>query len=269
VSECDLVARRIWLKDRLPELAARCAADPDYYDAKAAGWFLYCMASQIGGDLYADGPWVVEDGQLVKGAAGSGLKKKIPAISASHPGENAHGTEALRRRGVTKKMPVIGANGYGETYKGVADMARKNTLTATMHALAARLEHVRIVCGDWRRVLTPSITTAFGVTAILLDPPYPTHLHSSAYGTDDEDRIWFDAAAWAVANGHNPLLRIAVCGYAVAECDEVFPSDWERYRWQTNGGYGNQGNARGRQNAKAECVWFSPHCATVEQTTLF
>lgn len=120
-----------------------------------------------------------------------------------------------------------------------------------------------------RRVLTPSITTAFGVTAVLLDPPYPTDLHDMAYGTEDEANIWYDAAQWAIDNGDNKLLRIAVCGYTTPEIDALFPPSWERYRWQTNGGYGNQGNGQGRANSKRECVWFSPHCDRQAQMALF
>ena len=30
--------------------------------------------------------------------------------------------------------------------------------------------------------------------------------------------------------------------------------------WETNGGYGNQGDGAGRANARRERVWFSPGC---------
>lgn len=30
--------------------------------------------------------------------------------------------------------------------------------------------------------------------------------------------------------------------------------------WRTPGGYGSQGNGRGRENAAREVVWFSPAC---------
>ena len=35
---------------------------------------------------------------------------------------------------------------------------------------------------------------------------------------------------------------------------------WEMVSWKANGGYGNQGQGRGRANAKRECLWLSPAC---------
>ncbi len=35
---------------------------------------------------------------------------------------------------------------------------------------------------------------------------------------------------------------------------------WNRATWKANGGYGSQGNGRGRANAGREVVWFSPAC---------
>lgn len=62
---------------------------------------------------------------------------------------------------------------------------------------------------------------------------------------------------WAVANGCNPELRIALCGYEGAF---EMPSDWEVFRWKSPGGYGSQGDGAGRVNAARETIWFSPAC---------
>ena len=37
-------------------------------------------------------------------------------------------------------------------------------------------------------------------------------------------------------------------------------SVWACFRWRAHGGFGNQGNGRGRANRDRECIWFSPHC---------
>lgn len=47
------------------------------------------------------------------------------------------------------------------------------------------------------------------------------------------------------------------CGYHEPG---LFPETWECVRWKARGGYGSQGNGRGRQNAEREAVWFSPSC---------
>ena len=50
VSELDLEARHRWLVGRKPELVQAVRTDPAYYEAKAAGWWVYGMSLWIGGD---------------------------------------------------------------------------------------------------------------------------------------------------------------------------------------------------------------------------
>jgi len=79
-----------------------------------------------------------------------------------------------------------------------------------------------------------------------------------------------DCREWALANGDNPLMRIALCGYS-GEGHEVLESHgWHAHAWKAAGGYGSQGNGRGRANAGRETVWFSPHCINpIETLPLF
>lgn len=71
---------------------------------------------------------------------------------------------------------------------------------------------------------------------------------------------------WAIANGDNPELRIALCGY---DGEHKMPDSWTEIAWKANGGYGNQANQEttGRANAGRERIWFSPYCLT--QPTLY
>jgi len=62
---------------------------------------------------------------------------------------------------------------------------------------------------------------------------------------------------WAIAHGDDPDLRIALCGY---DGEHEMPDDWSEWAWKTQGGYGHQGNGRGKDNAHRERVWFSPYC---------
>ena len=66
-----------------------------------------------------------------------------------------------------------------------------------------------------------------------------------------------DVRKWAIENGGDPDLRIALCGY---EGEHAMPESWECVAWKARGGYGSQGDGRGRQNAGRERIWFSPHC---------
>jgi site-specific DNA-adenine methylase len=76
-------------------------------------------------------------------------------------------------------------------------------------ALADRLRHVRIMCGDWRRVLTPSLTTKHGLTGVFLDPPYGGR--GDEYATDA-----FDSAPlleWCREHGAMKEFRVVLAGY--------------------------------------------------------
>ena len=102
------------------------------------------------------------------------------------------------------------------------------------------------------------------MTAVFLDPPYADAEHAVTYSGGGN--VWDRVCQWCEANGDHPLMRIALCGYADTW---QAPAGWSSVRWRTSGGYGSQGNARGRENANRECVWFSPHCLEPIQRTLF
>jgi len=127
------------------------------------------------------------------------------------------------------------------------------------YALAARLRRVRVCCGDWTRVLGPAPTTCIGTTGVFLDPPYAVEERSDVYGEESRD-VAHRVREWAIANGDNPELRIALCGYEAP--DYPMPSSWTEVAWKANGGYGNQANQQtvGRQNAHRERIWFSRFC---------
>ena len=143
--------------------------------------------------------------------------------------------------GLHRKLPHLGDAGRG-------------TL-AWMLALAERLRRVRVACGDWQRILGPSVTEKHGITGVFLDPPYSDDEHSVEYAAHSD--IGSAVAAWAIENGDNPALRIALCGY---EGNHEMPENWEAVKWKAQGGYGSQGAGRGRENAGRERIWFSPHC---------
>ena len=64
-------------------------------------------------------------------------------------------------------------------------------------------------------------------------------------------------------------MRIALCGYDT-EHGDAMPDGWHAHAWKSRGGYGSQGNGRGRANAGRETVWFSPHCINpIETLPLF
>lgn len=124
---------------------------------------------------------------------------------------------------------------------------------------------MRVVCGDWARVVTPAVTVSNGLTGLLLDPPYTSDEHSVRYAGGAHD-VAADVRAWAIEHGDDPLLRIAFCGY---DGEHEMPATWTAQRWKAAGGYGSQGTGRGRDNAEREVIWFSPHCLSAPMPALF
>lgn len=257
VNENDLHARHSWLvQNHLHTLPDRLNGDPDFYDAKIAGWWVWGINCWIGsGWCRGNGPWQSVDGVLVNvrkgGDAGRGVNKQLV-----HLGDN--GT------GVNKQFVHLGDNGTG-----VNAGAGGAGLLAWMQALADRLRRVRVTCGDWTRVTGKSVTDHLGTTAVLLDPPYSASAGRTMNLYErDSDSVANAVRGWAIAHGDNPKMRIALCGYTG---EHNMPAGWERIRWSTKGGYEGQSGG-GNVNQHREVVWFSPHClkpSRVKQMGLF
>ena len=135
-----------------------------------------------------------------------------------------------------------------------------------MRELSDRLRRVRVCCGDWSRVCGPTPAAKLGLTGVFLDPPYAdTAARTANLYTTDSLTVAHDVREWAIANGDNPLVRIALCGY---EGEHDLPDRWDCWEWKAKGGYGSQGEGDGRENAKRERIWFSPHCLPPAQARL-
>ncbi len=286
VSELDLHARGDWLYYRpdAREWVERLRSDPDYYDAKSAGWWVWFASCWIGG-LPAI-PEVAADGATAYGQGGGpdGVYERLP-----HLGDAGKGV--ARQESVARQRPHLGSGGqgngvHGNVWRQMPELRsgksgirssratgptpgkRREYLTAYLRQLAARLERVRVCCGDWTRVTGPSVTYRHGLTAVFLDPPYSHAERDSKLYSHDND-VGGAVREWAIANGDRPDMRIALCGYDT-EHGDAMPDTWSVYRWKAGGGYGSQGNGRGRANAGRECVWFSPACINpLESLPLF
>jgi DNA adenine methylase len=141
-------------------------------------------------------------------------------------------------------------------FGGVNSFESETSMAAYFELLKAKTERLKVCTGDWKRVVTPCVLQEHSTTAILLDPPYNLDMRDNRLYFAESD-VAKEVATWAIAHGHNPKLRIALCGY---EGEHAMPDNWSVYRWQANGGMGNTGNNRGKENKKLETIWFSPHC---------
>ena len=233
VNEVDLMARHSWLVRNRQPITERLCADPAWYDARSAGWWVWGACNWIGsGWCSGTGPWVHDGTSLVRkeGNAGQGINRKLP-----HLGDAG--------RGINRKLPDGGT-------------PRGEFVRAWMRELHQRLRDVRVTCGDWGRVVKDSITTRHGLTAVFLDPPYTKgEMDYSAGGMGHG--IADDVRAWCAENGNNPQLRIVLCGHA-GEHDALLAQGWHTRTWTAGGGYARTDEAIA--NRQSETIWCSPHC---------
>lgn len=255
VNECDLHARHVWILEAVSDLPARLEADPDYHDPRIAGYWLYGVACWIGsGFASGRGPWRVIHNQLMDTRH---LRWRWLGLSAPSSGE---------KQGVTRKLPHLGNAGQGVTRQlpHLGNAGRGVTrqlphLGSCFADLAERLLRVRVCCGDWSRVCTPSVTCRHGLTGVVLDPPYAdTASRTRGLYRCDSETVAHDVCEWAIEQGARPDMRIALCGY---EGEHEMPSDWECVAWKAKGGYASQ-RASENVNSRRERIWFSPACLT-------
>ena len=232
VNENDLHARHVWLLGTRDQLRPSLEGDPEWHDAKIAGWWAWGIACWIGSGFCSGmGPWQVVDGQLV------------------HLGNNG--------QGVNRQLVHLGDNGQCES---------ETRLGPWFRALSERLSRVRVCSGDWSRVCGPSVTFKRGPTAVFLDPPYAdTAVRTNNLYREDSEDVAHKVRKWALENGQRRDMRIALCGY---DGEHEMPANWAVQKWSAGAGYGAQAKDR-TDNGKRERIWYSPACLAKAQMSLF
>lgn len=256
VNECDLLPRHLWLLGQRAALQAQLEADPLWYDAQIAGWWVWGASCWIGsGWCSGEGPWQLVDGKVVK-AGNGGVNRQLPHIGNAGRGVQRQLPHLHRAgQGVNQKLPHIDNQGRGfinHTSEPVLDWMRR---------LSSRLRRVRVACGDWQRVCNGDWTRHSGshsVSAVFLDPPYAGF--AEYYETDkSDDTVSGRVREWCKKWGDNKFARIALCGYE-GEHNELDALGWDKVEWKSNGGYGGQSSKHDNPNARKERIWFSPAC---------
>lgn len=240
-NECDLHARHAWLTERRSVLATRLEGDPEYYDSKIAGWWLWGLSQWIGGEFCSGkGPW-----------------SRV---------EVAPGDYWLVREKSENSIPrqIIHLGSAGQ---GVKNRQGKSCLERWLQSLSDRLRYVRVCCGDWKRILTPSaLCSGNGIKGIFLDPPYSAE--------SGRDRNLYTVESGSVAHNVREwclsapgAYRIALCGYAGEGHEELERFGWRVYSWCAKGGMSKDRGKGSGGNNERERIWFSPACLADSQPT--
>lgn len=201
VNEADLHARHLWLVNQT-DFRERMMSDPDYCDAKIAGWWVWGLSAWIGSGWCDTSEYERNKGKRpnLPQRGGRGVHRlKNSGRPNLRPHQGVEGVpqqvpRSIAAQGVhAKSLPVqiprLRDNGRGvnrpnqqlphlkgdsgASGQGVNAGYVRNDLYAYMQALSERLRRVRVCCGDWSRIMGRSVTYLIGITGVFLDPPYP------------------------------------------------------------------------------------------------
>jgi len=150
-------------------------------------------------------------------------------------------------------------------------------LVAWFRLLSARLRHVRILNGDWARLVTTGASHTIpvrsgGVCGYLMDPPYAdTAERSGGLYLHDSDQVAHAVRDWCLANGDNKKNRIVLCCFSNEHSGILQAAGWTEHEWFVKGflrgGMGNVGS-KGlgdvANQQKRERIFASPHCLSLD-----
>ena len=263
VNHADLSARKRQLLCDGASLLERLVADPSYYDARLAGYWIWAASCWIGTGLTRLGqtPHISNNGRGVHalgkrphishGGMGVHALGQIPHIS--HGGMGVHAPD---------KRPHISDGGMG-----VQEPYNMN-IYIWFRELSERLRSVRVVCGDWARVCGGNWQDTRGVVGIFFDPPYgdAATRNPQLYHVESSN-VAQEVATWALQRGARPTYRIILAGY-YEEHAHLLCHGWRVHRWTAGAAYAAKGS-RNTVNRCREALFFSPHCISPDQGTLF
>ena len=218
VNEIDLQSRHQYLVDHRGELTEQLKSDPEFYDAKLAGWWAWGCSCWIGGGWCEDTnkaaqkaeKKAVQKGLPHLGNKGRGVNRGLPELGTKgrgvlrglpHLGDRGKGVNRQmpflsgRGQGVNRKLPLLSGRGQGVNRQVPELEGRDAFLSEWFDRLSVKLDRARVTCGDWERICSPRTMTRLGACGVLLDPPYGTT--DDVYAEDSKT-----VAAEVRANAH-------------------------------------------------------------------
>jgi site-specific DNA-adenine methylase len=285
VNHADLNARRKYLNDH-QDLLAKLCEDPEYFNAKMGGYWVWAMSCWIGSGLTRkdsiprlDSGVGCTKGIIEKrpnlGNAGQGIVQDLtrnrPQV-ALQGGVHALGCIPSVRddRGINNQIPLLNHETgvcrrpcYGASG---AHGVHKTTLTADpdplldvrdpytpglydwFRQLSERLRRVRVVCGDWNRVCGGDWQDDRGTCGMFLDPPYnpKTCNRDPKIYSEESATVADEVREWCRKRGALKTYRIVLAGYYDEHKILEDEYGWTVHKWSAHGGFANRGKGKTR-----------------------
>jgi len=172
VNEADLHARHLWLIAQ-DEFRERMKSDPEYYDARVAGWWVWGLCKWIGGG------WCAK-----------------PHKRRPHLGDQGRGVDRP-----SQKRPHLGDQGRGEIY----DYFR--LLSDRFRRVRVCCGDWSRVCGP-----TPTVKQGLTAVFLDPPYSAEAGRENEIYAVENLT-VAHDVREWCLERGDDPLIRIALCGY--------------------------------------------------------
>lgn len=276
VTEADKSARQLALLRWRDNALERLAGDAAWCDPVMGGWWAWAVSVHIGA---FDGvsAWTADPvtGKIYKQKP---VKTREPGVRRNTPiiGNNGGGicSSAMREPGVLDTITpehgtsILDDMDWGQHYH---DMVMPELIRWFKH-LSARLRHVRIVNGDWRRVLTKGATLTLPIRfnddeacAVFLDPPYAdtANRDKDIYACESLD-VAHDVRRWCLEKGNDSKYRIVLAGFDGEHGTALTDAGWVEYEWFKDGfmrgGMAKISRNGGKHQMHRERLWASPHC---------
>lgn len=204
VNHADLSARKKKIIEKEDYLLENLIADPEWYDARIAGYWIWSASCWIG----------------------SGLTSQATIPHLSDGGMGVHSLLGQRPH-------------LSNIKKGVQESYNVN-IYAWFRKLSERLRYVRVVCGDWTRVCGGNWQDNMGVVGMFFDPPYGVKDRCTSLYHHDSTTIANDVLSWVRERGQRESYRIVLAGYE--EYQSLLDEGWTFHHWKAVRGYSNGKN---------------------------
>ena len=247
INHADLIARRKSLLENEERLLENLCEDPEWFDAKMAGYWIWCASSWIGSGMLCPN-------QIPHLIRGTGIHSKRPHLIRD-TGIHSKRPHLTHDKGIHSEIPHLTHD------KGICT----GNAAQWLNWLSARLRNVKVVCGDWTRVCGGNWQASNKPVGIFFDPPYATDMRDKEIYHKESLDVAKDVGDWALKRGDNPDYRIVVCGYE-GEHQQLIDNGWFVHEWSTGGGYSRK-NTKGATNRHLERLFISPYCE--KENTLF